>query len=281
MSSKRRQFAILKVLVRELLILSFMLSLTSSRTFSAQQLKSLKIVTFGDSTTVGYSVTDNYPRQLDRRLEKLGTEATIINSGVNGDTTSGATKRFDEDVLAHNPDVVIIQFGLNDQTMRLYEDPSEMTSYVSLDDYAANLRRFVSELRSRNCWVILMTPNPMCWTGTLERHYPAGPFLDAPNGGNQLLEHYVETVREIARTEKIPLVDVFRHFNEYERKTGGKIQELFLDDGVHPNERGYSLIVDWLIPRLLRATTGGQVHGGDCITPGRQGILFVHRHFKL
>ena len=125
----------------------------------------------------------------------------------------------------------------------------------ALEDYAANLRRFVSELRSRNCRVILMTPNPMCWTETLERHYPAGPFLDAPNGGNQLLERYVEAVREIARTEKCPLVDVFRHFNEYERNTGGKIQELFLDDGVHPNERGYGLVVDRLIPHVLRATT--------------------------
>jgi lysophospholipase L1-like esterase len=216
---------------------------------------------------VGYSVTDNYPRQLDRRLKKLGTEATIVNSGVNGDTTSGAAKRFDEDVLAHNPDLVIIQFGLNDQTMRLYEDPSEMKSYVSLEDYAASLRRYVSELRSRNCRVILMTPNPMCWTETLERHYPAGPFLDAPNGGNQLLERYVETVREFARTEKIPLVDVFRQFNEYERKTGGKIQELFLDDGVHPNERGYGLVVDRLIPHVLRATTGGRPHGRNCIMP--------------
>ena len=137
MSSNRRQFANLKVLVRELLILSFVLSLTSGHTLSAQQLKSIKIVTFGDSTTVGYSVTDNYPRQLDRRLKKLGTEATIINSGVNGDTTSGAAERLDKHVLTHNPDVVIIQFGLNDQTMRLYEDPSEMKSYVC----ARRLRR--------------------------------------------------------------------------------------------------------------------------------------------
>lgn len=252
MSLYRRRWANLGVSVRGLVILTYMASLSSNRAFSEEQSKSVKIVTFGDSTTVGYSVTDNYPRQLGRRLKKLGIETTIINAGVNGDTTSGAAKRFDEAVLAHNPDVVIIQFGLNDQTMRLYEDPREMKPYVSQDEYAANLRRFVSELRSRNCRVVLMTPNPMCWTETLERHYPAGPFLDAPNGGNQLLKRYVKAVREIARTEKVPLVDVFRHFSEYEKKTGRKIQELFLDDGVHPNERGYDLIVDKLIPHVLQ-----------------------------
>jgi lysophospholipase L1-like esterase len=229
-----------------------MVILTSNDTFAKEPAKSIKIVAFGDSTTVGYSVTDNYARKLERRLKTLGFKSTIINSGLNGDTTSGAAKRFDEAVLAHNPDLVIIQFGLNDQTMRLYEDPREMKSYVSQDLYAANLGRFVSELRSRNCQVVLMTPNPMCWSDTLERHYPSGPFLEAPNGGNQLLERYVESVREIAQSEKIPLVDVFHHVSAYEKKTGRKIQELFLDDGVHPNERGYDLIVDKLIPHVLK-----------------------------
>jgi lysophospholipase L1-like esterase len=214
--------------------------------------KPIKIVAFGDSTTFGYLVTDNYPRQLGRRLEKHRIAATVLNSGVNGDTTSSAAKRFERDVLAHDPEVVIIQFGLNDQTIRWYEDPRTTKTYVSQEEYAKNLRRFVSELHSRHIKVILMTPNPMCWTETLERHYPDGPFLDPPNGGNLLLERYVEAVREVTRAEDTPLVDVFDHFNKHENKSNKGIHELFLDDGVHPNERGYELIVDKVIPLIVK-----------------------------
>ena len=60
---------------------------------------------------------------------------SVINSGVNGDTTTGAQQRFEQDVLHHRPEIVIIQFGLNDQTIRLYQKPEEITSYVSLQQF--------------------------------------------------------------------------------------------------------------------------------------------------
>ena len=50
----------------------------------------LRIVAFGDSTTVGYSAPESYPQKLARRLFEHGIAATVINSGVNGDTTAGA-----------------------------------------------------------------------------------------------------------------------------------------------------------------------------------------------
>jgi lysophospholipase L1-like esterase len=199
------------------------------------------IVALGDSTTVGYSVIDGYPRKLARQLFENGISAAVINSGVNGDTTAGARERFERDVLSHDPDVVIIQFGLNDQTVRLYQRPEDVKSYVTETQFASNLRYFISELRRREVKIVLMTPNPMCWTPVLERHYPEGPFLKGPRGGNSLLQKYVDTERQLAESQKVPLVDVFQGYFNYEKTSGRPITNLFLDDGVHPNEAGYEL----------------------------------------
>jgi acyl-CoA thioesterase-1 len=210
-----------------------------------------RIVALGDSTTVGYSVSDGYPRKLARQLFEHGITATVINSGVNGDTTAGARERFERDVLSHAPDVVIIQFGLNDQTVRLYQRPEEVKSYVTETQFSTNLRYFISELRRREVKIVLMTPNPMCWTPVLERHYPEGPFLKGPRGGNSLLQKYVETERQLAESQKVPLVDVFQGYLKHEKTSGRPITDLMLDDGVHPNEAGYELNTKLLWKQLL------------------------------
>ncbi len=240
-------------LIRLLVIfLTWMIGAVPTNAFASSPSDALRIVALGDSTTYGYSVEDNYPRQLARRLRARGIQASVINSGVNGDTTDGAQQRFEQDVIQHRPDIVIIQFGLNDQTIRLYQRPEEITSYVSQERFAANLRQFIVDLRVRDTKVILMTPNPMCWTPTLERHYPQGPYLDPPRGGNLLLQQYVAAVRRVAQEEKVPLADIFQAYVDLENTSGHSLHELFLDDGVHPNERGYEMNVDRLMQKILQ-----------------------------
>jgi len=69
------------------------------------------MVCFGDSLTAGYGAREgnSYPDFLQKRVN-----LKIINSGVSGDTTVDARKRFEEDVLEHNPDIVVIELGAND-----------------------------------------------------------------------------------------------------------------------------------------------------------------------
>ena len=70
------------------------------------------IVCFGDSLTYGHgadSATESWPALLQKRVK-----IPVINSGRNDDNTADGLLRFDEDVLAHNPAVVIIDFGGND-----------------------------------------------------------------------------------------------------------------------------------------------------------------------
>ena len=134
----------------------------------------------------------------------------MINAGINGNTTDRGRTRFEHDVLARKPDIVVIQYGLNDQGIRFYTDPATTRALVARENFAENLRAFVRQLRERGITAILMTPNPMVWTPELGRKYPEGPYLAAPDGGNRRLERYVESIRAVAVEEHVPLVDIYR-----------------------------------------------------------------------
>ncbi|ULK99666.1 SGNH/GDSL hydrolase family protein [Bradyrhizobium sp. I71] len=79
----------------------------------------LKIVAIGSSSTVGLWVLRSaatYPQVMRRELSRLRSNATIevINSGRVGDTIPNNIARFERDVFAHTPDLVIWQLGTND-----------------------------------------------------------------------------------------------------------------------------------------------------------------------
>ena len=85
-----------------------------------------------------------------------------------------------------------------------------------------------------------MTPNPMRWDRLEEiaifRAYPGLLDTAAERGLNGLLDLYAETVREVAREEGVPLVDVHRAFEAYGRAPGQSIRELLIaGDGIHPS----------------------------------------------
>lgn len=98
------------------------LSLGTQLPRTAARLKSsepLKIVAIGSSSTVGLWVLTSaatYPEVMRRELSRLRSNATInvINSGRIGDTIPDNIARFQRDVLAHTPDLVIWQLGTND-----------------------------------------------------------------------------------------------------------------------------------------------------------------------
>jgi acyl-CoA thioesterase-1 len=73
------------------------------------------IVCFGDSLTAGLGIesTSSYPADLQRRLDAAGYHYRVINEGVSGDTTKDGLERIDQ-VLAHKPQIVVLEFGGND-----------------------------------------------------------------------------------------------------------------------------------------------------------------------
>jgi len=80
----------------------------------------MKIITFGDSLTVGYQTPsdDNPSGELTpygRFLPGLiGPSAEVVVSGVNGELTGEMAMRLGRDVIESKPDYVVILGGSND-----------------------------------------------------------------------------------------------------------------------------------------------------------------------
>ena len=100
----------------------------------------------------------------------------------------------------------------------------------------------IATLKARGIRVVLMTPNQAI----------------APRYGperNITLRPYVEAVREIARGEGLPLVDVYSRFAELALE-GVELNTLFTD-AMHPNPKGQRLIAEMLIERFRPLLGGG------------------------
>ncbi|OQX51175.1 MAG: hypothetical protein B5M54_11180 [Candidatus Aminicenantes bacterium 4484_214] len=211
--------------------------------------KPLRIVAFGDSTTARRpGVKKGYLERLQEKLSSFGLTIETYNAGVPGETTEDARPRLENDVLAHHPHLVIIQFGLNDAAIDFKR--GRTTPWVSLDRYQSNLRYFIETLLQKKIYVLLMTPNPMRWTPHLKRVFNQPHYNHRfPRGINVLLRNYAWIVRNLSRLFSLPLIDVFRLWETREVKGEGQVQKL-LSDGLHPNDQGHELIATWLADKI-------------------------------
>lgn len=92
-------------------ILAGILLLFPSSVTAQQSLDDLTIVAVGDSIVVGTGATsgNGFVSVLEDWIN-----LPIINEGVGGDTTQDVLDRLESDVLAHDPDIVILHVGGND-----------------------------------------------------------------------------------------------------------------------------------------------------------------------
>ncbi len=82
----------------------------------------VNIVCLGDSVTHGFFKNEPadheaaYPVKLRKLLDFYYPKQVfnVINSGIGGDTATGALTRIDRDVLRYKPDLVLVMFGVND-----------------------------------------------------------------------------------------------------------------------------------------------------------------------
>jgi lysophospholipase L1-like esterase len=147
------------------------------------------IVCFGDSITAGYGVRKGYPYFWKEMLQKKYPDAMIelINSGVSGDTTIDGLARLDLAVLFYQPDLVTINFGINDAVMGL-----------GISEFKANLKKIIQGiLEGAGSDVLLLSSQP----------------LETPNYDELVLKYY-KTIANVADEMKIGFVDVYMAWME-------------------------------------------------------------------
>ena len=200
------------------------------------------LVAFGDSTTALRGELEVYSQILQKELPANQIKVNIINAGIPGNNTSQARERFEKDVLSKKPDMVVIQFGINDSMTDVWKDPPADTPRVALTKYEQNLTYFVKVLKQQGIPVILMTPNPLRWTDRLKELYGKPPYdINDPDGLNVILKDYAQSVRNIAAEEKVPVVDIYTFFQNYGKVKYQSVDEL-LSDGMHPNQTGQRIV---------------------------------------
>jgi sialidase-1 len=232
----------------------------------------MTIVAFGDSTTALRENVVVYPTLLEKALMDKGRSVKVVNAGVPSNTTELARARFQTDVLTQQPDVVIIQFGLNDAAVDVWQKPPATQPRVSVDRYEENLRFFARTLKERGVGVILMTPNPARWTEEAKRMYGKPPYRpDDPDGFNVFVHRYADIVRKVAREEEVTLLDVCAAFQAHGKQPGRSTDDLLLDCE-HPNSQGHRLIADLLL--ASEPLTTGLARRQAALAAGKGTALF-------
>nr|WP_245423465.1 arylesterase [Rhizobium subbaraonis] len=174
-----------------------------------------QIVGFGDSLMAGYELPAEaaFPVQLERVLKEKGLDVVIANAGVSGDTTSGGLARIEWSV----PDgtkAVILELGANDALRGIAPEKTEQ-----------NLDKMVSDLKKRGIAVLLVG------------------MLAPPNMGAEYAERFNGIYERIAEKHQVPLYPFF---------LDGVVTQphLQLEDGMHPNEKGVSVMVEKMLPTI-------------------------------
>lgn len=77
--------------------------------------ESVQIVVTGDSNVAGKGVSssETYPAQLERALKARGYDVRVLNTGVNGDTTTRLLSRLDS-AVPPGTQIAIVWIGIND-----------------------------------------------------------------------------------------------------------------------------------------------------------------------
>ena len=177
----------------------------------------ITILALGDSLTEGLGVdkNDNYPAQLEDRLQAMGYKNTeVVNSGLSGETSTGLVNRLDW-VLQTKPDVTILTIGANDAIRG-----------IDVATIEANIRTAVKRLQDNGSVVIL------------------GGMSIYDNLGSDYVAAFSDIYPRVAKDMNVPLIPFFLE------GVGGDA-ELNQADAIHPTKEGYSIIVnDNILPIL-------------------------------
>lgn len=157
----------------------------------------MKVVCFGNSLTYGYLVNRGY---IDY-LKEYFPDTEFVNSGIPGDTAYDGLMRIDYSVLRHNPDLTIIEFGVNDAF-----------SGFSVNAFKNNMILILEKIQGIK---ILMIPHRL--------------YYDTDH---KIVKPYYDAIKNIAIENNLPYIDVSKHkLSEKE----------LLSDMLHPNEKGYKI----------------------------------------
>lgn len=187
------------------------------------------IACLGDSITFGFPYGPEFSWV---NLAALETGLTMLNFGLNGDTTSGMLSRMQKYVIPGNPDWVVITGGTNDAWLG-----------CGLDEVKYNFERMIELAREHGMRPVMGIPIPV----NLEARVDFFGIHDLVLLSERL-ESYKKWMREFTLRENITIIDF--HAALVEPHTGCAVGSFYSDNG-HPNRDGYRKMAGQAVKTLM------------------------------
>ncbi len=185
--------------------------------------RTINLVFHGHSVPAGYFKTplvntfDAYPMQVLKMVKEKYPFAVIniINTSIGGENSLSGEKRFDSTVLNHQPDVLFIDYALNDRS-------------AGLEKAAKAWSTMIEKALKKNIKVILLTPSP-------------DQRIDIISPNNELEKHALQ-IKALAKKYDIGLVDSYEEFRN--KVLSGEPITNYMSQVNHPNQQGHLLIAN-------------------------------------
>lgn len=188
--------------------------------------RTINLVFHGHSVPSGYFKTPvvntfgSYPYLVLKGLKEKYPNAVInvIVTAIGGENSIKGEARFATDVLTHKPDVLFIDYALNDRMIGLEKSKIAMT-------------KMIEAALAQKIKVILLTPSA-------HQNYN---ILDPKNE----YEPFKDEVLELSRQYHVGLSDSYGLFRD-QIKNGQNVEHL-MSQVNHPNEKGHQLIAGGIL----------------------------------
>ena len=209
------------------------------------QLGPINIVIFGDSVSHGavngYIDYENvYWNKLKKKLNQFRdyVPVNMINASIGGTTAKQSLPRLNDQVLKHDPDLVIVCFGLNDVN-------------GPINDYLDSLRQIFKQCRENNVNVIFMTPNMLntrVVDDTPAQHYNYA-IKTANLQNNGTMDKYIFAAIEVAQSEGVSVCDCY---SKWKKLSETQDVTLLLANRInHPTSEMHDLFANALYEMLI------------------------------
>lgn len=183
--------------------------------------RAINIVCHGHSVPAGYFKTpvvdtfNSYPHLLHQELKSHCPYAVInvIVTAIGGESSDKGAERFERDVLTHSPDIITIDYALNDRN-------------IGLEKAYSSWALMIESALSKNIKVILLTPT--------------GDLTSRLDDKDDPLNKHAEQICALAEKYQTGLADSLSSFKQY-IKTGGRLGDL-MSHVNHPNRKGHELV---------------------------------------
>jgi lysophospholipase L1-like esterase len=215
-------------------------------THTAERLRAhepITIVAIGSSSTAGAGASSpaaSYPSRLEAelRLRFPDEKITVLNRGVNGEIGSDMIARFDTDVFAAKPDLVLWQVGANSV---LRDQPLGPTGNT--------IRDGIKRLKDAGVDLVLIDPQ---YSPKMIVHQDAEGMIEL-----------------IGTTAKDAGVAVFRRFavmRHWKQDKDLPFDTFVTPDGIHMNDWGYDCWAKLLSSAIADAATRPSAPGVPVVT---------------